>query len=84
MQKPIIKIEYDTSHIDLEAANEHATRIWKELKDDYHVLGVIKPYMDISEVTDTKAIYHIDGNNYTPEEIIKAVKLTYGSKKSNE
>lgn len=84
MKKPIIKIEYDTNCFEVETVNEHATRVWKELKDDYHVLGVLKPYMDITEVTDTQAIYHIDGNSYTPEEIIKAVELVYGSKKSNE
>lgn len=84
MRKPIIKIEYDTNCFELETVNEHATRVWKELKDDYHVLGVLKPYMDIAEVIDTQAIYCIDGNSYTPEEIIKAVELVYGSKKSNE
>ena len=84
MRKPIIKIEYDTNHISLEAANEYSTRIWKELKDDYYVIGVAKPYMSIAEVTDTQAIYHIDGNSYTPEEVIKAVELVYGSKKSNK
>lgn len=83
MKKPIIKIEYNSEYISLENISNHIKEVNKILGDDYHVFGVVKPCMDMQELTDTEAIYHIDGNNYTPEQIVEAVKLVYGSKKSN-
>ena len=72
MKKEIICVKFEEG-VSLELAGDFFKDIHNKLKEDYYVVGVFGNVVNIESISKDAKILHIEGKQYSTEELLEVI-----------
>lgn len=72
MKKDIVCVKFKED-VSIEEAEGFYKSIHNKIKEDYHVIGVFDRFVEVDSISKDTKILHIDGKQYSTEELLEVI-----------